>query len=70
MILTNLLLSFGFSIATNFGHMAALPSDLVPTTPQDLKSYRVGDFHSPANLYLQHNRGTTFAIEDGAVWDV
>src|SRR6267154_448905 len=48
--------------------MAALPSDLVPTTPQDLKSYRVGDFHSPANLYLQHNRGTTFAIEDGAVW--
>src|SRR5438477_12788280 len=67
MVATNELLSIGFGIIASFTNIVRIPSDAVPTKPDDLKKYVVGSPRSPVDLLLVHRDGTRFWITDGAV---
>src|SRR5882724_1541289 len=67
MILTNALLSIGFSLIANFTNTIAVPCEQVPTRIEDLREYSIGGVSSPTDLVLVHRRGTVFDVKHGAV---
>jgi hypothetical protein len=67
MVLTNALLSIGFSLVSNFANVVEMPAEVLPRRVEELREYFIGDPHSPIDLYLVHRGGTMFGIRDGAV---
>jgi len=67
MIDTNLLVSIGNSIITNFTNVVSVRQDCVPKTPADFHRLMVGTPYSPIGVQVTITGGTTFAIRDGAV---
>ena len=66
-ILTNALLSIGFSLVANFTNVVPVPKALVPTRVQDLRAYEIGSGSWPVDLNMAHKRGTYFEIKHGVV---
>lgn len=70
MILTNTLLSIGFSIVSNFANVVPIPPEQLPTRVEDCQ--QVGVILPPLvwsfDLGLIHKRGTFFHISNGAVF--
>ena len=61
MILTNALLSIGFSIVSNFTNVVPVPADAVPTSVEDLREFVIlcpPYVLVPLQLSLVHRRGT------------
>jgi hypothetical protein len=67
MIDTNLLLSIGFSIITNFANVVHLPDNAVPKSPADLQRCLIGSPYSPIDLFLEDRQEKCFEISDGVV---
>src|SRR5439155_16999861 len=68
MIDTNALLSIAFSLIANFTNVVPVPSDAVPQSAADLNKCIIGSPKSPTHLYLVHQKGTEFWIDDGVVY--
>jgi hypothetical protein len=68
MIQTNLLLSIGFSLVSNFTNVVPVRPEAVPTKIDDLKHYVVGSPNSPIHLYLVDRQGTEFWLDGGVVY--
>src|SRR5271157_5827328 len=68
MVLTNALLSIGFSLIANFTNVVPVPADSVPVRAEDLRQFVVGTYRSPVDLHVVHRRGTIFGIRDGVVY--
>ena len=67
MILTNALLSIGFSLVAEFTNIVSVPADQVPTRVEDLARCVVGDPHSPIDFGFLHRNGASFTVTDGVV---
>jgi hypothetical protein len=67
MINTNLLLSIGFSIVSNFANVVHVPPGLVPRAPEDVSKAIFGNPSSAAYLFVVHKRGSRFRVNEGVV---
>lgn len=69
MIDTNVLLSIGLSLISQFTNIVAVPNQAVPASIGDLEKMVVSSPNSPTELHLFHRLGTRFGVRDGAVYD-
>lgn len=67
MINTNLLISIGFAIITNFVQHVPIPDANAPKAQSDLTNFRVGSPHSPLDLAVRGPSESLFVIIDGSV---
>ena len=68
MVATNLLLTIGFSIVTNFARLVPIPEQDVPRTPDDLRIYAVGPGHSPVDFRMVNKASkAAFDIVDASI---
>jgi hypothetical protein len=67
MIDTNLLLTIGFSIVTNFTSIVPVPDQDVPKSPNDLRIYRIGTVRSPTDFFLISSSEANYEIVEGVV---
>ena len=68
MINTNLLLSIGYSIVTNFAHLVPIPEKDIPMAPSDLRIYAVGPGHSPVDFRMVNRAsGANYEVVDAVV---
>jgi hypothetical protein len=66
-ILTNALLSMGFSLVANFTNVVPVPPDLVPTRVDDVRAYEIGSGSWPVDINMASKRGGYFEIKHGVV---
>src|SRR2546421_3368995 len=67
MLDTNLLLSIGFSMISNFAQVVHIPAEMIPRSRTDLQRCDIGAPFSPTYLYLVDTSGTRIRIMDGVV---